>query len=280
MKFRRIVVAIDGTPTSIAALEATGELASAWGAELLGLFVEDTNLLRMASLPFAREVGSHSGTHRSINPGQFEREFRSQSERARNTLWFIAERYRLTASFSVARGSVKRELIKALGEADMLSMGKGGRSVAATLGLGTTARAIAQEAGGIVLQFSHVASVSGPPAVVYDGSPVADKALAAAAELAHTLDTRLSVLLPVELDIDRAKLEASAQDALKETRPVLAFRPIQTRCTADIARNVRSSGANVAVIPTGRPMLPTDAIETLLGQFFGPVMLVGQDNTV
>ena len=52
MRFRRIVVAIDGTPTSLAALEATGELASAWGAELVGLFVEDTNLLRMASLPY------------------------------------------------------------------------------------------------------------------------------------------------------------------------------------------------------------------------------------
>ena len=84
MEFRRIVVAIDGSPTSIAALEATAELASAWGSEVVGLFIEDTNLLRMASLPFAREVGSHSGAHRAINPDQFEREFRSQADRARN----------------------------------------------------------------------------------------------------------------------------------------------------------------------------------------------------
>ncbi len=54
MQFRRVVVAVDGSPTSLAAMEATGELASVWGAEMVGLFIEDTNLLRMASLPFAR----------------------------------------------------------------------------------------------------------------------------------------------------------------------------------------------------------------------------------
>lgn len=275
MQFRRIVVAIDGSPTSLAALEATAELASAWGAEVVGLFIEDTNLLRMASLPFAREVGSHSGAHRAINPDQFEREFRSQADRARNTLWYVAERFRLTASFHVSRGPVKTELLKALGDADMLSMGKGGQSVSASLGLGKNARSIAAGTGGIVLLFSHVARVTGPPAIVYDGSANGEKALDAAAELAGTLGTSLMVLCPVEGEPDRAELEESAKRELAGRQMKLEFRQILTRNVPDLARYVRSSGANVAVLPTSSPVLPTDAIELLVSRFFGPVMLVG-----
>ena len=48
MPFRRVVVAVDGSPTSLAALEATAELAAVWGAEVVGLFVEDASLLKMA----------------------------------------------------------------------------------------------------------------------------------------------------------------------------------------------------------------------------------------
>ena len=277
MQFRRVVVAIDGSPTSLAALEATAELASAWGAEVVGLFIEDANLLRMASLPFAREVGSHSGAHRAINPDVFERQFRSQADRARNTLWYVAERFRLSASFVVARGSVKGELLKALRDADMLSMGKGGRSVAARLGLGTNATTMVAEATGIVLMFSHVASVSGPPAVVYDGSAPSNKALVAAAELARALGTSLMILCPAEVELERKELEERATSALEEQNCAIEFRQILTRNVPDLARYVRSSGANVAVVPTTSPVLPCEAIETLLGRFSGPVMLVGEE---
>jgi nucleotide-binding universal stress UspA family protein len=276
-QFRRIVVALDGSPTSLAALEATAELAAAWGSEVAGLFVEDTSLLRMASLPFAREVGSHSGAHRAINPDQFEREFRSQAERARNTLWYVAERFRLTASFQVKRGPVRAELIAALSDADMLAMGKGGRSVAASLGLGTNARAVAANAGGIVLLFSHVARVEGPPAVVYDGSSSGDVALDAAAELARTLGTALLVLCPAEAELGKSELEEKAASVLEGPVPLLQFRQIVTRNEPDLARYVRSSGANTVVVTTDSSLLPTSAIETLLTRFFGPVMLVGGD---
>ena len=42
---RRILVALDASPHSLAALEAASELADALKAELVGIFVEDVNLL-------------------------------------------------------------------------------------------------------------------------------------------------------------------------------------------------------------------------------------------
>ena len=53
---RRILVAIDTSPHGSAALEAAARLATELRAELEGLFIEDINLLRLAGLPFAREI--------------------------------------------------------------------------------------------------------------------------------------------------------------------------------------------------------------------------------
>ncbi|MGB7837261.1 MAG: universal stress protein, partial [Terrimicrobiaceae bacterium] len=56
MNIRRILVALDASAHSRAALEAACELALGLDAELSGLFVEDINLLRLAQLPFASEI--------------------------------------------------------------------------------------------------------------------------------------------------------------------------------------------------------------------------------
>ena len=45
---RRILVALDASPHSQAALQAASELAAALKAELVGIFVEDVNLLHLA----------------------------------------------------------------------------------------------------------------------------------------------------------------------------------------------------------------------------------------
>ena len=49
---QRILVAVDASPPSFAALEAAVELAATLGAELIVLFVEDIALLRLAESPF------------------------------------------------------------------------------------------------------------------------------------------------------------------------------------------------------------------------------------
>lgn len=53
---RRILVALDTSPSSQAALEAAVALAERLNAEVCGLFVEDVDLLRVAESPYAREI--------------------------------------------------------------------------------------------------------------------------------------------------------------------------------------------------------------------------------
>jgi nucleotide-binding universal stress UspA family protein len=59
---RRILVALDASPHSFAALEAAAHLAAHLEAELFGLYVEDENLLRGADRFPVKCGPSNAGT--------------------------------------------------------------------------------------------------------------------------------------------------------------------------------------------------------------------------
>ncbi len=273
MEIRRIVIAIDASPASQAALKATAELAAVWGAELLGIFVEDVNLLRMASLPFASEVGSHSGKFRRVDPDNLRRQLQSQAERARRDLESAAVSRGVPTSFKVARGRVNDELLAALSQADLLSLGKGGKTLAARLGLGSTARAIASRATGRVLLLSHVSRVAGPIAVVYDGSPSGDRALASARELAHGLNTDLTALCLAETS-ERARDLAGRVTDIAGDALLVSCHHCDVNDVPKLARLARSYGANAMVVPAGGPILPDQTVELIVKTFSGPVLIV------
>lgn len=120
MSIRRIVVSMESTPQDRAALEAAADIAARLHAELVGLFIEDIDLLHFAGLPFAREVGFPSATRRPLDVSAMERSLRSLAEESRRALAEIAARMPLRWSFRVARGSSSMELLAAAGEADLL----------------------------------------------------------------------------------------------------------------------------------------------------------------
>ena len=78
----RVVVAVDASPLSLAAAAASAELAAALGAELVGLFVEDLDLLRLSASAAAVEADRLSGRSRRFETGDLERQLRAQAARA------------------------------------------------------------------------------------------------------------------------------------------------------------------------------------------------------
>ena len=120
MKIRRIVMGLELAPFSRPVLEAAVALAQRMEAELVGLFVEDEDLLHFAGLPFAREVGISSATPRALDVESMERALRALAKDAQETLAALAERTPVRWSFRVVRGSLAAELIAAAGEADLI----------------------------------------------------------------------------------------------------------------------------------------------------------------
>lgn len=120
MKIRRVIVGLDPVQQSRALLEAAAEHAARLQAELLGLFVENQDLLHFAGLPFAREVGFESATRRSLDVESMERTLRTLAREARQALESVAGGTQVQWSFRVVRGAPAAELLAAAEESDLV----------------------------------------------------------------------------------------------------------------------------------------------------------------
>ncbi|QSR87465.1 universal stress protein [Candidatus Methylacidiphilum infernorum] len=95
-------------------------LAAKLEAELLGLFVEDVNLLRLSNLPFACETEIHSTLTRSMEPESLLRRFRMLAAQMEERLSHAAHKLHVSWSFQVSRGILWMELLEAAKKCDLL----------------------------------------------------------------------------------------------------------------------------------------------------------------
>lgn len=273
LAIRRILVALDASPHSLAALEAAAELAEQFHAELLGLFVEDVNLLRLAALPFTHEVRMFTASHRRLKGEEVERHLRARAREVRRTFRVLVERRELRGTFRVTRGPVARELLAAAAEADMIILGKAGWSPARRRRLGSTARTLVFEAPSMTLILQDGACLGTPVLVVYDGSAMARKALIAATNLMRGEEGLMTVIL-ADSDQDIPQLHDEAASWI-ETQDVQARYHKLTRANVSrLASLMHVEGCGVLVLPARTPLLEDRALLTLLSQIDIPVLLV------
>ena len=128
MRTQRILVALDTSARGRAALEAAVRLAKNLSAELQGLFVEDEDLMRLASLPFAREVDLASASPRELRSTNMERTLRMAAEEAHRAFAAALEQVNVQWTFRVVRGTVAQASLAAAGDVDLLVIGQQGRS--------------------------------------------------------------------------------------------------------------------------------------------------------
>ena len=177
----RILVALDGSPLSMAALRAASELAAAMQAELCGLYVEDVNLLRIAELPCATVVEVPTARIRGLTPQGIRRQMRLQAERAERAIENAARLTQVHWSFRVLQGEINDQLMRACKQSDMVILGRTGWS--GSRKLGSTARSMLERPlhrtmvmdAGVLQQPSVLAA--------YDGSSAGRRALDMAVQM-------------------------------------------------------------------------------------------------
>jgi len=272
LAIRRILVALDTSTHSMAALQVAANLAATLQAELRGLFVEDVNLLRLAALPFAREVRWTTASRRTLDEAEMERELQLRASQARRALAHAAEQAEAEWSFRVVRGVVSKEVLEAALDADLLSLGRASRTRASRVPLGSTARAAAGKAPGAVLLARMGADLEQPIIVTYDGSPASARALAAAARMSQTNGSSLIVLI-MATDPDSAPQLAEKAHAYLEPRvPHAEYRNLSSG--QELVAAVERETFGLLILGGDSPMLEGEALQKLLNRLDCPVMLV------
>lgn len=278
--FRRILVALDASQESIAALELAADVAKRVQAELVGLFVEDANLLKLVQHPFAREVNLATCSGRTLDPATVERELRTQAAAARRTLEQTAERLRVPWSFRVTRGGVETELIAAALGADLVAMGKAIRPLTSGGRLGRTARALYAQSSCSLLFAACEAGCGNAVALAYDGSPVAGDALEVATRIADSDGGRLVVFLIAQSDDIAAEHEAAVRRRLRGSPLSLAFRRISGASHAPILLPLDPERPRLYVVGIDAKSSASEAVVRAVESAGCPVLLVRRGRTV
>jgi hypothetical protein len=265
----RIVVALDDSPHARAALEAGARLAARWGAELVGVFVEDLDLLRIAELPFAAGMSRYASRPRELTRADMERALRLQGLRLRRELEAAALRNNVRWVFRTMRGRVAAELLAAAEGARMLLLGKASTARVRDVHVGGTARLVVAHSTHTVVLLQHGADISRPVLVVYDGSQAADRALATAAAVAKTDHGNMVVLLSRSGD---AALRARAAEALGHAHVHARFVEASGAGCDALLSVVQAEGCKTLVL--NPESLPDVSVSDLVLNLDCPVILV------
>lgn len=270
-RIQRILVALDASRHSLAALKAVIGLASSLKADLDGLFVEDINLLRLAGSPLAREVLYPYVTTGPLSPRRMRRELRAQAEQARRSLAAACEVRQVKWSFRVVRGEVAPEILAAAQKADLLSLGTVSRPLLQRMRMGSTARAAAEGASCCVLLHQRDVDFNAPVVALYDDSPTAQIALNRAAHFAQNRGGHLVALLLSTTVNETRQLRARASKLLRGRKLIVRYRQLANADAATLTYQVYAAGGGMLVL--GSSVLHLEELETLLDEIGCPVLL-------
>ena len=274
MSFRRILVALDASAHSLAALQAASEMAARMESELVGLFVEDINLVRLAGLPFAREVGFPSAISRELDVVAMERALKLVAVQAKQAIAATAERAHVPWSFRVARGSVVAELLSAAPEVDLVALGRVSRQVSTSRRVGSTALSVMAKAPRAVFLLEPGASLKPPLLVLFNESEAWPGALPVAAELAKACGDGPVVLIAAATMQNAQRLQMMAETTFREGGVQARYRIAASTDIRELVKTARQERAGTIILAGSNPLIRREDFPDLVARIGCSIFVV------
>lgn len=269
----RITVAVDASPDSLAAMEAAAELAARMEAHLEGVFVEETDLLRVGELPHARELSVFSKEPRDLEARDVERQLRILARRLEQRLRQTAEHTQVPWSFRTARGTVPQELRRLATESDLLVVGVSGRSV--TRGPGSTVRDLLTGCPSPLMVLRRTGRLGVGVHVLYDGTQEGREAVETAARFAGREGHGLTVFLVADDDGSAERMAAAIGPGLSDRGIPLRLRRLPRMTGSRLAAVLRAERCGLLVTPRSERLVEGETLAELLRTADFPVLVVG-----
>lgn len=235
LNMRRVLLAIDSTAGCELSMDTAIGLAHQLQVDLVGLFVEDINLINLAGLPFQQHEIRPSGAVAHLDLFTMERSLKKMAQNAHKMLRVSAKKTRVNWSFQVARGRLITELIATAQEADLLIIGRRSDTSIQQLEIRHTARKQDQGMRGTIL-------------VLYDGSDVGKRALLAARQISVEQGRDLEVFFIVKKGASTEALQQQAAEILGDISINIYFRNVKVTDEDALIQTVRKANPIMLVL--------------------------------
>jgi nucleotide-binding universal stress UspA family protein len=268
----RVVVPLDAASEHRTAIETAARLAARAKAPLHGIFVEDEDLLRLASLPFARQFTLGAGAE-PLTTEQIELHLQVAAERARRELVAAAGRHGVACSFEIVRGASESALTGA-SQHDLVVAGALTRPIAGNFRVACRWWSSIEATPGLFMLARHAWGASGAMVLLLrDLDAASSRLLEAAAQIAETADRVLTVICPPALA--GAGFESWVADRLGD-HPVRLRVEIAPAEPATLHERIGELDCRCLAIAAGGADASGERLRELVERFGCDILMVGE----
>ena len=255
---RRIAVALDATVHGQRLLDLAAAVAVLLEAELEGVFVEDTQLIHSAGLPFLRELRRTTLDESVLDATRLQRELRAAARRVRETLEQFARSRGLACSFRVWRGDLGAEILAANVDAELFALGRIGRFAPLCK---RSRRAQVLSRGDLTI------------GVLFNGSEPAARALATAAELAYDNRAAVCVIMQPPGGEEPLALRERVAEVLSGIESSIHEPAWESAESWDLARVIPGLGIDLLIVDSTNPLLAAPNLWDILASIDCPLLI-------
>ncbi len=214
---KTILVPVDGSDTSLVAVDYAIEISKSFNAEIVGLSVID---IKKLAGPFMRDLGTSSGG--MVPYGDFQQKVRKFMEDTANAALDELEgkcgSTNIPCSRVIIEGIVSKEIVISTERCDMISMGMSGEhALWRDVLLGSNIESVIRQTHKPILLTPEKHKKIEKILIAYDGSPFSIKALHTGAEIARQMQLPLTVITVSDDNKAGEEILSKAMEYLKES---------------------------------------------------------------
>ncbi len=255
---KRVLVALDTEREAQSALQYAAEIAARLQVGLLGLFVEDEDLLALSDLPIARELAYAASNSQTLTRNTLERSLQHRAQRLRREMESVTTRWKVEGQLQILRGQVAQQLLANTQQEDLLILGRVVKQ-RVTQQFGRVTQTIWQQATCSLALMPTGSRLERPVVVLVEDTQTSMKALDLAIQLARADDYHLSVLIPNLPAAQQDTVEAHVLARLHAVAIPPHILRLRDNQAATVFEAVRQQRGRLFILPVMKKSLPEEA---------------------
>lgn len=271
--FSSILVALDSSRHSDAALEAAAAIAKALQANMYGLFVQDERWMRISRLSFVSEVNELTGDIEPLAVNRIEKQIRILKGRIQRRFIQISRKHELSYTWKSVTGNVDVKLLEASKNADLITIGTGGKTFSGRHRIGSTARIVIEKSDKSVLILQKGLQIARSVIAVYDGSESSLKGIEFSLSFSEKSNSKL-VILKMITGTESADAGKSLKGLLQGSQVNVDIHELNGIDSGTFINMVSRQFGGLLVIPKNNRFAKMAALEKLLYNLSNPVLLI------